>query len=124
MDDTPDFWRWYYHLARKWEPPDIDVPKIIGFALIMATFGKKGREIRPSSATLAKRANVHPVTARRLRRECIDLGLFRKTGIGRNGIDVLEIAIPRDAGDHGNDCRCGAPACKRRYVRSRAAKMV
>ena len=64
MSETPDFWRWYYHCARKWKaPPGTDVFKIVGFALIMATFGDDGRNIWPSAATLVGRANVHERTA-------------------------------------------------------------
>jgi len=112
--DTPDFWPWYYHLARKWRaPPDIDVPKVIGFALIMGTFGKDGRDIRPSASTLADRAKVHRITANNLRKQCVTLGLFRETGKTRSGIPILEIKIPRNHADHGDNCAC-SPECARR----------
>jgi len=61
----------------------------------MATFGDDGRNIWPSAATLVGRANVHERTARRLRRECLAVKLFRETSITRSGIPVLEISIPR-----------------------------
>jgi hypothetical protein len=123
VGDTPGYGAWVYHLARKWKPPpDINAPKIIGFAVIMATFGKDGRGIWPSAATLAKCAHVSERTAQRLRADCVELGLLRETGITGSGIAILEIAIPRDHGDHGDDCTCGAPDCIRRYLAKRAPK--
>jgi hypothetical protein len=121
--DTPGYGAWVYHIARKWKPPPgINAPKIIGFAIIMATFGKNGQGIWPSASTLAKCAHVSERTAQRLRADCVELGLFREAGITGSGIAILEIAIPADYGDHGHDCECGAPECRRRYVAKRAPK--
>ncbi len=127
MSGTPRFWGWCYHITRKWKPPPeingrkVDVPKIVGFALIMGMFATDGRNIWPSASTLAKLANVNERTARRLRQDCISLGLLRETGATRSGIPILEISIPPDEGDHGDDCLC-SPACVRRYLAAREPK--
>src|SRR5205809_2175871 len=123
MSDTPTYGTWVYHLARKWKaPPDIDLPKLLGFAVIMASFGTNGRDIWPSLARLAEYAHVSRSTAKRLRRQCVDLGLFRETGTTPRGIAILAIAIPADYGDHGDNCRCGARECIIRYVTARAPR--
>ena len=120
MSDTPTYGAWVYHLARKWKPPpDTNLPKILGFAVIMASFGTRGRGIWPSAATLAKCAHISERHAKRLRAQCVELGLFRETGITGSGIAILEITIPRDHGDHGDDCTCSRE-CIRRYVAARA----
>jgi hypothetical protein len=121
MSDTPTYGKWVYHIARKWKPPpDISLPKIVGFAVIMASFGTSGRDIWPSAATLADAAHVSVATVDRLRPQCIELGLFRKRGITKSGVPIVDIAIPADYGDHGDNCRCGALECKRRYLAARA----
>jgi hypothetical protein len=68
---------------------------------------------------MAETAHVSISTARRLRKQCVDLGLLRETGVTVYGVPKLEISIPRDYGDHGDDCTCGALGCKRRYLAAR-----
>ena len=51
MDKTPDYWRWVYYITREWEyPDDVDASKIIGFAIILSTFGNKGHSITSGCA--------------------------------------------------------------------------
>src|SRR6266571_3330382 len=88
------YWKWVYHVTRVWEYPGEINAKLIGFAIIMSTFGNHGKEIRPCAQTLSKRANLPARACGHLRRECVRLGLFRETGKSWNGIPVLEISIP------------------------------
>lgn len=94
-NSTPDYWRWIYFLTREWDyPDDVEAAKVIGFSVIMSTFGKKGREIRPAAHTVGRRAGMTERLARDYRKRCIDLGLFRDTGKRYNCVPVLEISIP------------------------------
>jgi hypothetical protein len=87
-----------YHLARKWRAPDdVNIPRVIGFAVILASFGRDGRRIYPSASKLAETARMHRRNAQKLRTECVRLGLFRDTGQRISKIAVLEIAVPPDA---------------------------
>lgn len=96
--NKPKFWEWEYCLARNWAAPKgVDVPKLIGFAIILATFGTEGGNIYPSAATLAERACMTPNTAKKWRGRCVKLGLFRDTGETYHRIPILEIAMPPDA---------------------------
>jgi hypothetical protein len=97
MDDDAKlrYWPWVYHVTRVWEyPDDVEAAKIIGFAIIMSTFGKNGHDIYPAAHTVARRAGMTDRLARRYRRRCIELGLFTDTGERKNCIPVLEISIP------------------------------
>jgi hypothetical protein len=95
MEKTLDYWHWLYFITRKWEyPDDVEAAKVIGFAIIMSTFGKKGTNIRPSAHAVARRANMTDRLSSHYRRRCIDLGLFRDTGETYHSIPILEISIP------------------------------
>lgn len=95
MEKTLDYWHWLYWLTRKWEyPDDVEAARMIGFAIIMSTFGKKGMNIRPSAHAVARRANMTDRLSGHYRRRCIELGLFRDTGKAYNNIPILEISIP------------------------------
>jgi hypothetical protein len=92
-----EYGEWVNHLARKWEsPPGVDRVKIIGFAAVLASWGADhdGR-ICPSAATIAKELRISERTAKRLRTQCIRLGLFRETGEWWNGVPVLECVTPQ-----------------------------
>lgn len=88
------YWPWVYYITRLWDYPDDVEAKVIGFAIILSTFGKDGHNIWPAAHTVARRAGMTKKTARRYRQRCIDLGLFRDTGQRVNYIPVLEISIP------------------------------
>ena len=127
MTDRPTYGKWAYHIARKWKAPPtvngrkVDVPKIIGFAHILASFATDGENIWPAVPRLAKLANCDERTARRLRQDCIALGLFKVVGKTVYNVPKLELSIPPDDGDHGDNCQC-SPACVRRYLAARVPK--
>lgn len=95
----PDFWHWQSHIMRRWAPPakvngrSIDKCKIVGFAVILASFGKDGTNLHPSAATLARRAHMSERWAKQLRKDAVTLGLFREIR-GTGPVQNLEIAIP------------------------------
>jgi hypothetical protein len=120
---TPDYWRWVYNITREWVYPNrvtVEYPKpdgstdvreekltarggiakVIGFAIILSTFGDHGTDIRPSAATLARRATMTKRTAGHYRQMCLALGLFKETGkVDKNRIPILEISTPPNAAD-------------------------
>jgi hypothetical protein len=120
--DTLDYWHWVYYITREWiypnrvtvEYPNPDgstdvrdekltarggIAKVIGFAIILSTFGDHGTDIRPSAATLARRATMTKRTAGHYRQVCLALGLFKDTGkVDKYRIPVLEISMPQNAG--------------------------
>lgn len=121
--DAPDYWHWVYYITREWIYPnrvrveyrnpdgttDVreekltargGIAKVIGFAIILSTFGDHGTDIRPSAATLARRATMTRRTAGHYRQICLALGLFKDTGnVDKYRIPILEISMPPNADD-------------------------
>lgn len=110
----PRYGQWVYHLCRKWNPPktaemrrdgrkgsrlvtvNVDVPKLLGVAVIMASFGTDGTEIFCEAETIAVHAAMGVRQVKDLRQIAVALGMFRVARReGRK--QVLEIAIPPDA---------------------------
>jgi hypothetical protein len=106
----PGYGEWVYHLCRKWQPPRkhtltragrevtvrVDVPKLIGVAVMMASWGKDGSDIYPSAEKIAPHADMSVRQVKDLRQLAVSLGMFRVTGkSGRS--QILEIATPPDA---------------------------
>jgi hypothetical protein len=96
--NSPDFWKWQYHICRKWQPPKgFNKTRIVGFALILASWGNDGKGIRPSAATLAKAVGMSRSTAIEMRELVVNFGLFRETGRTPEKIPILEIVMAADA---------------------------
>lgn len=111
----PGYGQWVYHIYRKWNPPasikrpvtrkdgttevvdeSFDLLHVLGLAVMMASFGKDGSRIHPSAGTLAKRSGMTDRGVKNLRRQAIQLGLFRQTGnVGR--VPELEVTLPPDS---------------------------
>ncbi len=86
-------------VSRRRAPPEHSNRKfdIIGFAIVLASFGKSGRGIWPSAEKVAERGGQSVANVKRLRKLVVRLGLFRKTGGHHGRIEDLEIDIPSKA---------------------------
>jgi hypothetical protein len=115
---------WLYWVSRKWQTDAKDKMELIGFAVLIASFGDDGAGCYPTSETLARLGNVSPRTAKRWRKRCIELGLFEVDGTTYKGVPKLRISIPADDEDAAipscyNPAICGCRECKeyrRRFV--------
>jgi hypothetical protein len=94
--DVPSFSTWEYYIKRKWAPEGApDMRDLIGFALVLESYGKSGASIYPSAKRLAERLRVSEKTIKRQRALCVKLGIFRVVGhFGR--IPILERCMPAE----------------------------
>lgn len=88
--------KWQYWIYRKWQTSVKNKYQLVGFATMVASFGKDGANCHPKNVTLQMAGNVSEPTVKRLRRQCIRLGLFTVTGNTPYGVPILEISIPAD----------------------------
>jgi hypothetical protein len=95
------YWTWQDHIVNQWDGPAKAgraprTPKyrLVGFAIVLASFGTDGRDIYPSAARIAQRAGITESNAKLMRAAVIRAGLFRKTGRHRGLVAILEIDIP------------------------------
>jgi hypothetical protein len=115
---------WVYWLTRKWEYSGKDKLELIGFAVLLASFGDNGIDCYPTIETLVRLGNVSERTAQRRKARCVELGLFEDTGKTYKGVPKLRISIPADDEDPIRpDCEnpaiCDCRECtewRRRYV--------
>jgi hypothetical protein len=88
--------KWQYWVCRKWQTSVKNKYELIGFVTTVASFGKDGANCYPLNVTLEMLGNVSRSTVQRLRKQCVDLGLFTETGKTYKGVRKLEISIPAD----------------------------
>ena len=81
------------HGGWQW-PREVDKPKLLGFAIILASFNPDGVHLIPTLGVLAARAGITKRTAARLRDQVVDLALFEKIGDAPNGGPELVIQFP------------------------------
>jgi hypothetical protein len=108
---------WVYWISRKWQTDAKDKMELIGFAVLLASFGDDGVDCYPTSDTLARLGNISQRTAKRWRIRCVELGLFEETGKTYKGVPKLRISIPADDDDPipsgcYNPAICGCRECK------------
>jgi len=72
--------QWQYWVCRKWQTSVKNRYEIIGFATTVASFGTDGGNCYPLNFTLETLGNVSRSTVQRLRKQCLELGLFTVTG--------------------------------------------
>jgi hypothetical protein len=77
-----------------WRWPKRAKSRLLGFAIVLASFSRDGSNIYPTLPLLAERAGISPRQARRLRDEVIALGLFIVTGKAVHGGPRLAVSIP------------------------------
>ena len=88
--------KWQYWVCRKWQTSVKNKYELIGFATTVASFGKDGGNCYPLNFTLENLGNVSRSTVKRLRTQCLELGLFTEVGKTYKGVRILEISIPAD----------------------------
>jgi hypothetical protein len=100
--ERPKYGQWDYFIKRKWHPPKevngrkVNKFTIVGFAQTLESYGNDGENIHPSADKVARDHGYRANWIKRLRSDCLALGLFRQTGwYGR--IPILERAMPPDA---------------------------
>ena len=91
-----DFGKWLYHVEQKWRTNVRNRYELIGFAFTVASFGDDGRNNYPMNCTLAQLGNMSERTVRRLKSECVSVGLLKQTGTTERGVPIFAIAIPPD----------------------------
>ena len=91
-----DYGRWVYHITRKWETTDRDKLELIGFAVLMASFGDNGKGCHPMLYTLAQRSNKSKSVVQRLKSRCLEVGLIKKSGYTAKGVPIYDVGLPYD----------------------------